>query len=327
MTAPLTAQTGEEISMYPEPAPFKTQMVRVDDIHTLHVEHYGNPDGVPVVFLHGGPGCSWSRHALRFFDPSHFRVLAFDQRGAWRSTPLGELKNNTLQHLVADIEQLRELLGVERWIVFGGSWGSTLAIAYAETHPRRCSALLVRGVFLFRPGCQHWDFYRTRGLFPQAWEKLAGLAPPTERKNLYRFYCDVILSEDRDRALQASQHWFEYSDLLSNPRDIIFPDDEAGEPDKLVLAGARICMHYWENSVFLPPDSLYENVHRLRGIPGMIVHGQVDYNCTVADALDLHKMWPEAKFKAVENAGHSPLERETARFILKTVEGLKTSLI
>ncbi len=312
--------------MYPKPAPFKTQKVPVDDIHTLHVEHYGNPDGVPVVFLHGGPGCSWSRHVLRFFDPGYFRILAFDQRGAWRSTPLGELKNNTLQHLIADIELLREMTGVERWVVFGGSWGSTLAIAYAETHPHRCSALLVRGVTLFRPGSQQWDFHRTRGLFPKAWEKLASLAPVTARDNLYGFYCRTILSDDRAAALQASHSWYEYSDLLSNDCNIDPKYDDPEETDDLVLSGARISMHYWDNSVFLPPDALYERAYRLRGIPGMIVHGQVDYNCTVADALDLHMIWPDAVFKAVENAGHSALEPETARFILNTVEGLKSTL-
>jgi proline iminopeptidase len=311
--------------MYAKPIPFKTEKFSVDEIHTLHVEHYGNPEGPPVVFLHGGPGCSWSRHVLRFFDPSHFRILAFDQRGAWRSTPLGELRNNTLQHLIADIEQLREMLAVERWIVFGGSWGSALAIAYAQAHPHRCAALLLRGVTLFRPGFQHWDFHTTRGLFPEAWEKLAGLAPESERDRLYRFYCRAILSQDRARALEASQHWYAYSDLLSNPCDIILEDDEPEEPDELVLAGSRISMHYWENAAFLPPDALYENAHRLRGIPGMIAHGQLDYNCTVADALDLHMMWPEAVFKAVENAGHSALERETARFTLEVIEGLKAS--
>lgn len=316
-----------KIGMYPKPEPYDTQIIPVDDIHTLHVESYGNPDGVPVVFLHGGPGCSWSRHVLRFFDPDHFRILAFDQRGSWRSTPLGELRNNTLQHLIADIELLREMIAVERWIVFGGSWGSTLAIAYAETHPGRCSALLVRGVTLFRPGFEQWDFHTTRGLFPEAWQKMASLAPEDERDDLYGFYSRAILSDNRAVALEASQHWYEYSDLLSNPRNIDPEFDEPEESDDLVLAGARISMHYWASAAFLPPDALYENAHRLRGIPGMIAHGLVDYNCTVADALDLHMIWPDAVFKAVENAGHSALEQDTAMFILDTVEGLKSTLV
>ena len=313
--------------MYPEPTPFKTQYIPGDDIHTLHVEHYGHPEGVPVVFLHGGPGCSWSRHVLRFFDPSHYRILAFDQRGAWRSTPLGELKNNTLQHLIADIELLRGLIGVERWIVFGGSWGSALAIAYAETHPERCFALLLRGVTLLRPGFEQWDFHRTRCLYPEAWEKLASLAPEEQRNDLFGFYRGAILSDDRAVSLQASKHWYEYSDLLSNPRNIDLEYAESEEEsDDLVLAGARISMHYWQNTAFLPADALYENAHRLRGIPGMIAHGLVDYNCTVADALDLHMIWPDAVFKAVDNAGHSPLERDTAMFILDTIEDLKSTL-
>jgi proline iminopeptidase len=312
--------------MYPEPTPFKTEKVAVDDVHTLHVEHYGNPYGVPVVFLHGGPGCSWSPHVLRFFDPAHYRVLAFDQRGAWRSTPLGELKNNTLQHLLADIEFLREMIGVQRWIVFGGSWGSALGVAYAEAHPDRCAALLLRGVTLLRPGFEQWDFHRTRGLFPQAWEKLASLAPKSERDDLFGFYCRAILSDDRAAALEASQHWYEYSDLLSNPRNIDPAYDEyEEESDDLVLAGARISMHYWKNAAFLSADALYENAHRLSGIPGMIVHGQVDYNCTVADALDLHMMWPDAVFKAVENAGHDALEAETANFTMQVVESMKST--
>jgi proline iminopeptidase len=314
------------LGMYPEPVPFKIEQVSVDELHTLHVEHYGNADGVPVVFLHGGPGCSWSPQVLRFFDPAQYRILAFDQRGAWRSTPLGELRNNTLQHLIADIEMLREMINVERWVVFGGSWGSTLAIAYAEEHPQRCSALLLRGVTLFRPGSQQWDFHVTRGLFPEAFEKLSCLAPDCEREDLYGFYRRAILSGDRGVALQASQHWYEYSDLLSNPCNIILESEEDEESDDLVLAGARISMHYWDNHIFLPPDALYENAHRLRGIPGMIVHGLLDFNCTVADALDLHMIWPDAEFKAVENAGHSALEEGIARFTLDIVEGLKSSL-
>jgi len=222
---------------------------------------------------------------------------------------------------------LREMIGVDRWIVFGGSWGSALAIAYAQSHPDRCSALLLRGVTLIRPGLRQWDFHRTRGLFPKAWKKLASLAPQEERHDLYGFYCRAILSDDRAVALEASHHWYEYSDWLSNPCDIDpeFAEDEE-ESDDLVLAGSRISMHYWENAAFLPTDALYENAHCLRGIPGMIVHGLVDFNCTVADALDLHMMWPEAVFKVVENAGHSPLERETAQFILATLEGLKSTL-
>lgn len=312
--------------MYPTPTPFKTQSIAVDHIHTLHVEHYGIPDGVPVVFLHGGPGCSWSRHVLRFFDPNYYRVLAFDQRGTWRSKPLGELENNTTGHLIADIELLREMLGVERWIVFGGSWGSALGVAYAQAHPARCMALLLRGVTLLRPGFEQWDFHTTRCLFPQAWEKMAAYAPLQERDNLYGFYCRAILGEDEATALEASNYWYEYSDLLSNPCNISTQYDEEEEPDDLVLAGARISMHYWSNAAFLSPDALYENAHKLKGIPGMIVHGQLDYNCTVADALDLHRIWPEAQFKAVENAGHDALEEGTARFTLSVIEGLKSTL-
>lgn len=311
--------------MYPKPEPFETQRVAVDDIHTLQVEHYGNPDGVPVVFLHGGPGCSWSRHGLRFFDPAHFRILAFDQRGAWRSTPLGELANNTTQHLIADIELLRDMIGVERWIVFGGSWGSALAIAYGEAHPDRCSALLVRGVTLFRPGFEHWDFCTARRLFPEAWHDLAALAPEQERDDLFGFYSRAILSDDRAVALEASHQWYGFSHVISNPRTVDPAFSEPDEPDDLVLAGARISMHYWLNAAFLAPDALYENAPRLKGLPGMIVHGQADFNCPVGDAFDLHMMWPDAAFRIVENAGHSSLEPETARFILNTVEGLKTT--
>lgn len=312
--------------MYPKPEPFETQRVPVDNIHTLHVEHYGNPNGVPVLFLHGGPGCSWSRHELRFFDPEFYRILAFDQRGAWRSTPLGELKNNTTLHLISDIEYLREMIGVERWIVFGGSWGSALAIAYAETHTQRCSALIVRGVTLFRPNSQQWDFHRTRGLFPDAWQKLVNFAPIEKRDNLYQFYYRAVLSEDSELALNAAQHWYEYSGLLSNSRDIDPAFFEPDETDDLVLAGARISMHYWENDISLHDDALYENAHLLKGLPGLIVHGQVDFNCTIADALDLHMIWPDAEFKAVENAGHSALERGTAKVILETCERMKSGM-
>jgi len=316
--------TRQVNTVYPEISPFEARQIAADDVHTLHVEQYGNPDGVPVVFLHGGPGASWSRHDLRVFDPAHYRIICFDQRGTWRSTPLGELKDNTTPHLIADIETLRDMFGVQQWIVYGGSWGSALAVAYAEAYPDHCSALVVRGVTLFRPGFEHWDFRMTRRLYPEAWHELAALAPTNQHDNLYEFYRRAILSEERDVALEASQYWYAFSDLLSNSCNIDPAFSEPDEPNELVLAGARISMHYWEHAAFLPPDALYDNTHQLRDLPGAIVHGRNDYNCPVSDAFDLHQAWPRATFKIVENAGHSCQEPETMQFLLNTMERLKT---
>ena len=311
------------LNLYPENDPFDTRSLPVGDGHCLHVERYGNPEGRPVVLLHGGPGASWSPHMIRFFDPGHYHIIAFDQRGAWRSTPLGSLHNNTTQHLIGDIETIREMLGIDRWVVQGWSWGSALALAYAETHPERCAAVLVQGIVLFRPGFEYWDFRDSRDLFPDAFARLEAFAPAEYRNDLYEWYRDVILGDDTALALEASDQWYQYSEVLSNAHRVDPALTGPEETDGEVLAGSRISMHYWQNAAFLPEDTLYRNAHRLSGIPGSILHGEKDFNCLVSAAHDLHAVWPEADFHTIPNAGHSIFEPETARLLVEAADRFK----
>lgn len=311
------------LSLFPETDPIEIRTLQVDPTHRLHLERYGNPKGRPVIVLHGGPGASWSPHVVRLFDPDHFHIVVFDQRGAYRSTPLGGLANNTTHDLIADIEVIRCLLGIDRWTVFGWSWGSALALAYAETHSDRCTALLVQGIVLFRPGFEQWDFHGSRDLFPEAFAELAAFAPKERRDELFPFYRDVILGDDQDMALEAAKNWYEFSDLLSNAHRIDKALAEDEETDAVILAGARISMHYWQNAAFLPPDALHDNAHHLSEIPGTILHGEQDFNCPIRAAYDLHAAWPKASFHAVPDAGHSIFEPEIVRCLLDALQRLK----
>lgn len=302
-------------ALYPKTDPFETCRVPVDDMHRLHVERYGNPEGVPVIVLHGGPGASWSPHTIRFFDPARYHIIVFDQRGAWRSTPLGALKDNSPLHSIGDIETIRRLFGIERWLVFGWSWGSALAIAYAEHHTERCVGVVVEGVTLFRPDFEHWDFHTSRDIFPEAFRTMQAFAPADRRDALFDFFADAILSDDREQALAAAAAWYDYSSLLSNARHVDPALEGPEEPEELVLAGARISMHYWRHDAFLKTDFLYQNASKLKGIPGAIVHGEVDFNCPVEGARQLHQQWPDAALHIVPDAGHSMFEPETSRLL------------
>ncbi|MEQ9487623.1 MAG: alpha/beta fold hydrolase [Alphaproteobacteria bacterium] len=309
-------------SLYPEIKPFDTCAVPVDDRHRLHVERYGNANGFPVILLHGGPGASWSPHMIRFFDPDRYHIIAFDQRGAWRSTPLGELTDNSTHHTIGDIETIRRLFGVESWLVFGCSWGSALSVAYAEHHTSRCAALVVQGVTMFRPGFEQWDFYTSRDLYPDAFRKLQDFAPPGKRDALFDWYADTILGDDAGRALAAANAWYDYSTVLSNARHVDPALEGPAETDDLVLAGARISMHYWRNDAFLATDSLIGNAGRLKGIPGAILHGEKDFNCSLDDARSLHREWPDARLHVIPDAGHSAFEPETARLLKMEMDRL-----
>ena len=311
--------------LYPPLEAFDIRRVAVDGLHTLHVEQSGRPDGVPVVFLHGGPGSPWSPHTRRFFDPGHYRVVAFDQRGSWRSTPLGELKDNTTPHLIADIEHLRELLGIERWIVFGGSWGSALALAYAQVHPERCLGLVVRGISLGRSIENRWGFHHSRHVRPEAWELLVASVPQDERDDL-----DAALKRrmlDPDPAIHGPviDGWMEQAAILGRSRH---PDPEleaeVDDDPALDIAGGRISMAYFSNNIFLAPDSLLDNAHRLADIPGFIIHGEDDFNCPLSNAWDLHKAWPGAVYRAIPDAGHSCFDRNIRLALVEAMEELKT---
>lgn len=293
---------------YPAIDPYATGMLEVGDGHSLYFERVGTPGGIPAIFLHGGPGGGVEPNHRRFFDPARYDVTLFDQRGCGRSTPFASLKANTTWHLVADIERLRQHLGIDRWLVFGGSWGSTLALAYAETHPDRVSALILRGVYTVTKAEIDW-FYKfgVSEMFPDAWEDFLAPIPPAERGNLIRAYRKRLISKDRQTRLTAARAWSQWEGktitLLPQPQTV----ESFGE-DHFAEAFARIENHYFLNKCWLDEGQLLRDAHRLADIPGAIVHGRYDMPCPLRTAWDLHKAWPRAAFHLVEGAGHTGAE-------------------
>ncbi|HEY4582476.1 MAG TPA: prolyl aminopeptidase [Lysobacter sp.] len=298
-------------SLYPEIEPYDSGMLQVDDHHTLYWEQCGNPDGKPVLLLHGGPGGSCSPKMRRFHDPSKYRIVLFDQRGAGRSTPHADLVDNTTWHLVADIETLREKLGIDKWQVFGGSWGSTLALAYAQTHPQRVAELVLRGIFMLRRWELEW-FYQEGAsrLFPEAWQQYLAAIPPVERHDLISAYHRRLTSEDQATRLAAARAWSVWEGATSFLH--IDPDFAAAHEDpEFALAFARIENHYFVHSGFFEADDqLLRDASRIAHIPGVIVHGRYDVVCPVQNAWDLHKVWPQADLVITPASGHSAFEAE-----------------
>lgn len=285
--------------------------LRVSDLHEIYWEESGNPAGKPVVFLHGGPGGGTDARMRRFFDPARYRIVLFDQRGCGRSRPHASLVDNTTWHLVADIERLREHLSIDRWQVFGGSWGSTLALAYAETHPQRVTELVLRGIFLLRPWEFRW-FYETAdgtgALFPDFYEEYLRPIPPEERGDLMRAYYRRLTSDDAKVRMAAARAWSIWEGATSFLN--VNPDYIARfEQDAFAEAFARIECHYFINGGFLrSPNQLLEDVDRIRHLPCTIVQGRYDVVCPMKSAWDLHRAWPEADLRIVADAGHSAFE-------------------
>jgi len=308
--------------MFPEVEPHETGHLPLDGPHVMYWEVSGNPAGVPVLFLHGGPGAGASPAHRRFFDPAHYRIVIFDQRGAGRSTPLGELNDNTTPHLVADIERLRAYLGVDRWLVFGGSWGSTLALAYGEAHPDRCLGFILRGIFLCRPSEIEWFLYGMRTVFPEIWDRFAGYIPPDERSNLLDAYRRRLEHPDPSVHMPAARQWSLYEGACST----LLPSPEALKhfgDDIVALGLARIEAHYFANGIFLPPDSLLDRVDRIRHLPCVIVQGRYDMVCPAVSAFDLHAVWPTAVLHVVADAGHSAWEPGIRARLIAATERFK----
>jgi proline iminopeptidase len=293
--------------LYPEIDPFETGNLEVSAKHHLYWEQSGNPNGVPALFLHGGPGSGATPAHRRFFDPVHYRIVIFDQRGAGRSTPLGELEENTTPHLVADIESLRRHLGVERWLVFGGSWGSSLALAYACTHATRCIGLILRGVFLCRAREVDWFMTGMRTVFPEAWRAFAEFLPEAERDDLLAAYHKRLIDPNPDIHMPAAQAWSRYegacSTLKQSPETVAAFDNP-----KLALGLARIEAHYFVNKLFLEESELLSRAACFNHIPGAIVQGRYDIVCPIVSADELAAVWPLADYTIVPDAGHSAME-------------------
>lgn len=293
-------------TLYPEIEPFDSGMLPVSDKHTIYYERCGNPDGLPVVFLHGGPGGGLIPGYRQFFDPQAYHIVLFDQRGCGRSTPHAELEGNTTWDLVADIERLREKFGIEKWFVFGGSWGSTLALTYAVTHPDQTRGLFLRGIFLCRPSELAW-FYQSGAseIFPDFWEPYRDFIPAEERGDMMRAYYKRMTEANHETMLEAARRWSVWEGSTSK----LYPDKNlidhfSGEHEALSLA--RIECHYFVNNCFFPTDNyLLENVGKIRHIPTVIVQGRYDVVCPATSAWELHRAFPESELHIIPDAGHS----------------------
>ena len=302
--------------------PHDSGRLELDDTHSMYWEVSGNPTGRPVVFLHGGPGAGAGPDHRRFFDPRHYRIVVFDQRGAGRSTPLGAVKNNSTQHLIADMERLRDHLGIMRWHVFGGSWGSTLALAYAQAHPERVSALVVRGIFLGSAAEIDWFLFGMARVFPENWRNFAAAVPEEERGDLMAAYRKRLFDPDPKVHRPAARAWSVYegscSTLLPSPQTVAAFGEE-----RHALGLSRIEAHYFENHVFLEEDALMKGLDRIRNIPAVIVQGRYDMVCPIATADALHRAWPEADYLVVPDAGHSAMEPGIRRALVAATERFK----
>jgi proline iminopeptidase len=292
---------------YPPIEPYRSGRLVVDDIHTLYWEECGNPAGVPVVFLHGGPGAGCSPDHRRFFNPQHYRVVLFDQRGAGRSTPHGEVRNNTPAHLVADLEALRAMLAIPAWHVFGGSWGSTLALAYAQEHPQVCSSLTLRGIFLMRASEIEWFLNGIRNFAPQAWEAFAGFLPEALRTDICEGYWTLLNDPNPQTRLAAAYAWARYEASCATLRASASMMAEVGN-SQVAVGLARLEAHYMRANRFTPDDLLLQRVSRIRHIPCAIVQGKYDLVCPPITAVALHAAWPESTLQIIDDAGHSAHE-------------------
>jgi proline iminopeptidase len=301
---------------YPAIKPYNSGFLRVSPVHEIYYEESGNPNGKPVVFLHGGPGGGTDPKMRRFFNPKRYRIVLFDQRGCGKSRPSASLVDNTTWHLVSDIEAVRQHLKIERWQVFGGSWGSTLALAYAQKHPERCTELVLRGIFLLRRTELTWFYQEPLGaasMFPDLWEQYLAPLSAEERKDCMQSYYKRLTSDNRATLLEAARAWSIWEGALSfmrmNPNYV----KRFGDPE-FAAAFARIECHYFVNGGFLErPDQLLEDVPKIRHIPAVIVQGRYDVVCPARSAWDLHKAWPEANLRIVPDAGHSAFEPGISR--------------
>jgi proline iminopeptidase len=308
------------LTLYPELKPNAQHRIAVDPPHELYVEESGNPDGIPVLVVHGGPGGGCEDSCRRFFDAERYRIILMDQRGAGRSRPLAELEANTTQALVADMEVVRQFLGIDRWILFGGSWGSTLSLVYAQTYPDRVSGLVLRGIFLCRPQDIQW-FYQSGAsrVFPDYWEDYLSQIPEEQRGDLVSSYYEKLTSANELEQIQAAKAWSIWEErcatLHPNPRVV----EHFGHPH-VAIALARIECHYFMNQAFLEPDQIIHDAHKLRDIPGIIIHGRYDMVCPLDNALALSKAWPEADLRIIRDAGHSAFEPAIVDALMRGVD-------
>lgn len=318
--APPSRQNAQ--GLFPLIEPFNSGFMQGDDVHNIYWEECGNPHGDPILFLHGGPGGAISPTHRRFYDPRHFRIILHDQRGCGKSTPLGCLENNTTENLIGDIEKLREMLGIEKWHVIGGSWGSTLALAYAQTHPTRCKSMILRGIFLMRPVELDWFVNGIQTVFPEIHEEFISILSEAERENITESYYKRMTTGDIRQQIEASKKWCQYEGscaTLMPTSDVIASEEQ----ERKAWAMGRLEAHYFLHNQFTPHDALLRNIDRIRHIPATILQGRYDMICPVQTAHDLHKAWPEAHYVIIPDAGHSVMDPALLDATLKEIENLK----
>jgi proline iminopeptidase len=318
-----TRSSSSDALLFPEIEPYASGQIPLDAVHVMHWETCGNPKGIPLVFLHGGPGGGCLPHHRRFYDPAFWNIVLYDQRGAGRSTPTAELAGNTTQDLVADLERLREELGIERWLVFGGSWGSTLALAYAEAHPERVLGLVLRGIFLSTATEIDWFMHGMRNVFPEAWRAFAEALPPAERADLLSNYFRRLTDRDPAVHLHAARAWDRYEGACTTLLPATDPLNRF-DSDTAALAIARIEAHYFVHRGFLAPNQLLEGVAKIRHLPCTIVQGRYDIVCPPVTADALARAWPEAEYVVVPDAGHSVREPGITRELVAAVKRMQS---
>jgi len=311
---------------FPRIKPYATHWLKVDQLHKLYIEEVGNPDGIPVLFVHGGPGGGCTENDRRFFDPEKYRIILFDQRGSGRSKPHAELRHNSTPELVADIEKIRVFLKVEQWVLFGGSWGSTLSLVYAEAHPGRVMGMILRGIFLCRHQDIHW-FYQDGAshVYPDYWQDFVASIPFAERGNMLAAYHRRLTGNNEIERMASAKAWSVWearcASLHPNPQLV----EHMGSPHT-ALAIARIEAHYFIHDAFLEENEILAHVDRLRGIPAVIVHGRYDMVCPVDQAFALHRAWPEAKLEVIRDAGHASSEPATLAALVDATESMVRTL-
>ncbi len=311
-------------SLYPELEPRLSGMLAVDDLHTLYWEESGNPDGIPVLYLHGGPGSGSSPAQRRFFDPEKYRIVLFDQRGAGKSTPLGEYRQNTTQLLIDDIEKIRQLLGISQWLVFGGSWGSTLALAYGQAHPDQCLGFVLRGIFLCTKDEVDWFVNGMRYFYPEVHARFANYIPESERGDLLAAYTKRLFSDEVAVYTEAARNWSRYegSCLYLVPQAQAIADFES---DEVSLGIGRLEAHYMLNGAFMAEDQLINQLDKIRHLPAVIVQGRYDVICPPVSAWRLHQAWPEARYQVITEAGHSGMELGIAAALVQATDSFARS--
>jgi proline iminopeptidase len=292
------------LTLYPEIKPYATHQLAVGDIHQLHVEESGNPDGIPVLFVHGGPGAGCDHKNRCFFDPDLYRIILFDQRGAGQSSPHAGLEDNHTAALISDMEAIRQLLGIDGWLLFGGSWGSTLSLLYAQQHRDRVVGLILRGIFLGRRRDIHWLYQEGASrVFPDYWEDYLRPIPPAERGDLVTAYYDLLTGDNELARMGAAKAWSGWEAHCATLRPNLEVYEHLVDPH-VALAMARIECHYFINQCFIRENQILDEVEALKGIPGIIVHGRYDMVCTLDNAFELHRHWPESDLHIIRDAGH-----------------------